>query len=146
MKHLRELEQDIKKLAMIVETKGIQISELADNLYEGHYQSITIKKTKNGIIADLYFHDEIDGKKQIAKMRYTYTKERTLMMIEEISGKKKHTLWNRESFVKELVDEVVKGMRLYLNKKEKKKFIKGLPLEVRAYFEDKKLYKEKRNV
>lgn len=143
MKHL-ELNQLIDKLTAIYLTQGVQPSELADAIFEESYLSMSSKKNFDSIEVILSFQEKCDitHVNHIRNIRYTYNLERYVLKIEESEDSKKYqTIWDRESIIQNLVNEIKGKLSAIGYEKEKvNKIMNTLPKDIKnKRFADLKL-------
>lgn len=111
-------------------TKGVSPSELADNIFDEDYLSISFSKTNEYIVGKLNFFDKGEVLQNIY-MLYTYSKDKRLVQIEEIVNGDKHLLWSRRSREEELITELLYFMNCCYNAQQIDEFISSLPEELK---------------
>lgn len=110
-----KLNELLDKLTAHYLYKGIQPSDLADNVFDEEYISMSVKTNKIGVCVDLvYFNiDETTLEKVKIIRRYQYNNERFIQTIEEFSNSKlpAKTLWCREQFYKDTIANIVSELK-----------------------------------
>lgn len=98
------IDKAIQNLLDLHLTRGVQPSELADNLFDSEYTEFGLSKKNSCLILDLAYVEEIEGGSQKISMRYTYNAERYLNRIEQKIGSGKFsTQWCRDTEVTKAV-------------------------------------------
>lgn len=126
MNYQKVVEYKIQMLVDLMLTKGVSPSELADNIFEKQYISISFSKVSGCIIGKLNFYENEKCVHDI-QMIYTYTGDKKLIRIEEEDNGKRHLLWDREKREEELVEELLYFMHYCYNSDQMEKFILSLP-------------------
>ncbi|MBY8946314.1 hypothetical protein J1G35_10595 [Pseudomonas sp. SH10-3B] len=94
------MDEAIQGLLNLHLTKGVQPSDLSNNLFDQEYVDFNIKKKNGALILDLSYMEETDELPQKISMRYTYNSDRYLVLIEQKIGTKKFNVqWCRLSAV-----------------------------------------------
>lgn len=94
------MDEAIQGLLNLHLTKGVQPSDLSDNLFDQEYTDFNIKKKNDALTLDLSYMEETDYHPQKVSMRYTYNLDRYLVLIEQKIGTGKFTTqWCRSSAV-----------------------------------------------
>lgn len=105
------LKRKLDDLIVLMLTKGVQPSELADNIFLDCYVKVSYEKTAEGVIGELVFLDETAGDFDKAVMRYHYDNERNIKRIEEESGGQVKTLWDRSFKETQIINEIIVALR-----------------------------------
>lgn len=94
------MNEAIQGLLSLHLTKGVQPSDLSDNLFDTEYTDLNLKKKNGLLILDLSYMEETDESPQKVSMRYTYNSDRYLLLIEQkIGSGKLHTQWCRNTAI-----------------------------------------------
>jgi len=94
------MDEAIQGLLNLHLTKGVQPSDLSNNLFDQEYVDFNIKKKNGALILDLSYMEETDELPQKISMRYTYNSDRYLVLIEQKIGTRKFNVqWCRISAV-----------------------------------------------
>ncbi|MCO5364570.1 hypothetical protein [Pseudomonas alliivorans] len=98
----------VDELSTLHVTRGVQPSELIDNLFEDDYVESSARKTSQGLVFELTFQEEDDdGASSKVSMRYTYDKNRHLLYVEQKVGAKRFSIqWDRAHSVQERLDKL----------------------------------------
>lgn len=122
---VRELVFDrLNVLTNIMLTKGVQPSDLADNIFLNEYISISLYKTNNSILCKIELVNNIF-------LHYRYTIDRELLSICEIINGVTQTLWDRETRECELLEDIINLAKLCYSEKQLNSFIDTLPLHLK---------------
>lgn len=98
----------VDELTTLRVTRGVQPSDLIDNMFEDAYVESTARKTSAGMVFDLTFLEaDDDGTSSKVTMRYTYDLHRHLTLVEQkVSAKKFSVQWARAQAVQERVEKL----------------------------------------
>lgn len=93
----------VDELTTLHVTRGVQPSELIDNLFEDDYVESSARKTSHGLVFELTFlESDEDGSSSKVQMRYTYDRCRHLVLVEQKVAAKRFTIqWDRARAVQE---------------------------------------------
>lgn len=93
----------VDELSTLHVTRGVQPSELIDNLFEDDYVESSARKTSQGLVFELTFHEaDDDGSSNKVTMRYTYDLSRHLVLVEQkVAAKRFAIQWDRTRAVQE---------------------------------------------
>ena len=93
----------VDELSTLHVTRGVQPSELSDNLFEDDYVESSARKTSQGLVFELVFSEQDeDGSSSKVTMRYTYDRSRYLVLVEQkMTAKRFSTQWDRTHAVLE---------------------------------------------
>ncbi|MBZ9534534.1 hypothetical protein HUN92_03835 [Bacillus firmus] len=119
----------LDNLIKLLLIKGIQPSELADNIFLSDYKSITFGKQNGYVVGELIFEEEISGIQTDVKLKYFYN-EKTIYRIEEEIFEKTTILWDREQKESDLVIEIVQLLKQHFTLRNVSQFISSLPKEL----------------
>jgi len=105
---LESIKMLVDELSTLHVTRGVQPSELIDNLFEEDYLESSARKTALGLVFELTFQEEDDeGAPSKVSMRYTYSNNRHLVRIEQKVGAKRFCIqWDRVQAVQERLDKL----------------------------------------
>lgn len=98
----------VDELSTLHVTRGVQPSELIDNLFEEDYVESSARKTSQGLVFELTFREaNDDGAPSKVIMRYTYDLNRHLLLVEQkVATKRFSVQWDRAHAVKERLDKL----------------------------------------
>lgn len=106
----------VDELSTLHVTRGVQPSELIDNLFEDDYVETSARKTSQGLVFDMTFQEtDDDGSSSKVTMRYTYDLSRHLVLVEQkVAAKRFSIQWDRARAVQERLGrlEALLGERL----------------------------------
>ncbi|MDI3390981.1 hypothetical protein QLG10_00885 [Pseudomonas sp. V98_8] len=93
----------VDELSTLHVTRGVQPSELIDNLFEDDYIESSARKTSQGLVFELTFQEvDDDGSPNRVTMRYTYDLSRHLVLVEQkVAAKRFSIQWDRARAVQE---------------------------------------------
>jgi len=93
----------VDELSTLHVTRGVQPSELIDNLFEENYVESSARKTPQGLVFELTFLEADDeGSSSKVTMRYTYDLNRHLVLVEQkVAAKRFAIQWDRPRAVQE---------------------------------------------
>ncbi|WP_223466863.1 hypothetical protein [Pseudomonas sp. GL-RE-26] len=101
------LDKAVQGLLDLHLTRGVQPSDLADNLFDVEYTDYSLKKRGSILILDLSYQEELEDSFQKICMRYTYSAERYLVKIEQRVGLSKFSVqWCRSIAIASAVADV----------------------------------------
>lgn len=100
---LESIKTLVDELSTLHVTRGVQPSDLIDNLFEDDYVESSARKTSHGLIFDLTFLEaDEDGSSIKVSMRYTYDSSRHLVLVEQkVAAKRFIIQWDRIQAVQE---------------------------------------------
>lgn len=100
---LESIKMLVDELSTLHVTRGVQPSELIDNLFEEDYVESSARKTTQGLVFELTFQEtDDDGSSSKVTMRYTYDLSRHLVLVEQkVAAKRFAIQWDRTSAVQE---------------------------------------------
>ncbi|CAN7159636.1 hypothetical protein [Pseudomonas umsongensis] len=98
----------VDELSTLHVTRGVQPSELIDNLFEDDYIESSARKTSQGLVFELTFQEaNDDGSPSKVTMRYTYDLSRHLVLVEQkVAAKRFSIQWDRAHAVQERLDKL----------------------------------------
>lgn len=93
----------VDELSTLHVSRGVQPSELIDNLFEDDYIESSARKTSQGLVFELTFQEaDDDGARSKVTMRYTYDLSRHLVLVEQkVAAKRFSIQWDRARAVQE---------------------------------------------
>jgi hypothetical protein len=99
----------INSLLALYSTKGVQPGELTDNIFDEEYQNFSIKKNVDTTITlTLNYIEQGEELAQNVYCRYTYDRNKMLLLIEQKLGASKYSIqWCRNAALTAAVDNVV---------------------------------------
>ncbi len=100
---LESIKMLVDELSTLHVTRGVQPSELIDNIFEEDYIESSARKTPQGLVFELTFQEaDDDGSSSMVTMRYTYDFNRHLMLVEQkVAAKRFAIQWDRTRAVQE---------------------------------------------
>ncbi|MHC5203121.1 hypothetical protein [Pseudomonas chlororaphis] len=100
---LESIKMLVDELSTLHITRGVQPSELIDNLFEDDYVESSARKTSQGLVFELTFQEaDDDGASSKVTMRYTYDLSRHLVRVEQkVAAKRFSIQWDRACAVQE---------------------------------------------
>lgn len=105
---LESIKSLVDELMTLHVTRGVQPSDLVDNLFEDAYVESAARKTSTGMIFEITFlESDEDVSSNKVTMRYTYDRNRHLVLVEQkISAKKFSIQWDRAQAVLERLGQL----------------------------------------
>lgn len=105
---LESIKMLVDELSTLHITRGVQPSELIDNLFEDAYVESSARKTSQGLVFELTFQEaDDDGSSSKVTMRYTYDLGRNLVLVEQkVAAKRFSVQWDRARAVQERLDKL----------------------------------------
>lgn len=105
---LESIKTLVDELTTLHVTRGVQPSDLIDNLFENDYVESTARKTPLGMVFELTFlESDEDGAPSKVTMRYTYDRDRNLTLIEQkVAAKRFSIQWDRSQAVQDLIGKL----------------------------------------
>jgi hypothetical protein len=101
------LDKAVQGLLDLHLTRGVQPSDLADNLFDVEYTEYSLKKRGAVLILDLSYEESLEDCSQKICMRYTYSMERYLVRVEQRIGSSKFSVqWCRSAAIAKAVADV----------------------------------------
>lgn len=100
---LESVKMLVDELSTLHVTRGVQPSELIDNIFEEDYVESSARKTPLGLVFELTFLEaDDDGSSSKVTMRYTYDLKRHLVLVEQkVAAKRFAIQWDRTRAVQE---------------------------------------------
>lgn len=98
----------VDELTTLHVTRGVQPSELVDNLFEDEYVESSARKTKAGLVFELTFMETVEEEAPVkVTMRYTYDHKRHLVLVEQkVAAKRFNVQWDRARAVQERIEKL----------------------------------------
>ncbi|CAB5592102.1 hypothetical protein N5D79_17165 [Pseudomonas sp. GD03817] len=98
----------VDELTTLHVTRGVQPSELVDNLFEDDYVESSARKTSAGLIFELTFTESVEEElSSKVTMRYTYDHNRHLVLVEQkVAAKRFSVQWDRARAVQERIEKL----------------------------------------
>jgi hypothetical protein len=89
----------VNALIALYFTKGVQPSELTDNIFDDDYRTVSSKRNSDQtVMVTLSYIDQGAESLQTVDCRYTYDAGRTLLLVEQKVGAGKYsTQWSRQA-------------------------------------------------
>lgn len=127
------IEKATSKLLAIYLSKGVQVSDLAENMFDMEYESFSVNRAKDKtVIALLTFIEVLEDGTQNIHMRYTYSEDQHLISIEQKIGSSRFQLqWRRHAAVASAVSELASALKYAGYSAEKiENAISSLPVDL----------------
>ena len=98
----------VDELTTLHVTRGVQPSELVENMFEDAYVESTARKTSQSMVFDITFlESDEEGQSSKITMRYPYDRDRYLTLVEQkISARKFSIQWDRALAVQERIEKL----------------------------------------
>ncbi|ERK99221.1 hypothetical protein O999_01130 [Pseudomonas putida LF54] len=95
----------VDELTILHVTRGVQPSDLIDNLFEDDYIESSARKTSDGLVFEITYQEaDEDGAVGKVTMRYTYDRSRHLVLVEQkLTAKRFSVQWDRTQAVQERI-------------------------------------------
>ncbi|MBP5060562.1 hypothetical protein HUT27_29770 [Pseudomonas chlororaphis] len=105
---LESIKSLVDELTTLHVTRGVQPSELVDNLFEDEYVESSARKTSDGLIFELTFTESVEEESPSkVTMRYTYDCNRHLVLVEQkVAAKRFSVQWDRARAVQERIEKL----------------------------------------
>ncbi|EJQ7927894.1 hypothetical protein ACQW7T_005353 [Pseudomonas aeruginosa] len=105
---LESIKTLVDELTTLHVTRGVQPSELVDNLFEDVYVESSARKTPDGLVFELTFTETVEDESSIkVTMRYTYDRNRHLVLVEQkVAAKKFSVQWDRARAIQERIGKL----------------------------------------
>ena len=133
----------ISKVNELVELrldKGINPSELMENIASDDYIEVSARKLFNGVQCNVIFFDNsiFSDAKVKYKYVYIYNKEMFLIEIKLIKNKVESIVWNREAEERRILEQIIDLFNSSkLSDYYRTKFIKSLPVDLYKILTDR---------
>lgn len=127
----KKIKPKLDELINLMLTVGVQPSELADNIFNNSYDKISYKKEGDFIIGELSFNEEQGSINYDVILRYFYTKDKTLIKIEEDILGEKCLLWERAHDEDTLIKDIINLMRKQYTTEQVTAFVSSLPEHIK---------------
>lgn len=105
---LESIKSLVDELTTLHVTRGVQPSELIENLFEDDYVESSARKSSDGLIFELTFTESVEEEapSQVT-MRYTYDRDRHLVLVEQkVAAKRFSVQWDRARAVQERIEKL----------------------------------------
>lgn len=131
---LESIKMLVDELSILHVTRGVQPSELIDNLFEDDYVESSARKTSQGIVFELTFRETDDnGSSSKVTMRYTYELNRHLVLVEQkVAAKRFSIQWDRAQAVQERLDRLEALLAERLSQEKIAKILSTMPQDYLA--------------
>jgi len=105
---LESIKSLVDELTTLHLTRGVQPSELIDNLFEDDYVESSARKTSDGLIFELTFTESVEEEaSSTVTMRYTYDRHRHLLLVEQkVAAKRFSVQWDRAQAIQERIEKL----------------------------------------
>lgn len=103
---LESIKSLVDELTALHIGRGVQPSELIDNMFEDAYVESATRKTSSGMVFEITFLESDEDERPVkVTMRYTYDCDRYLVLIEQKVAAKRFTVqWDRTTSVRKRVE------------------------------------------
>ncbi|WLG45008.1 hypothetical protein [Pseudomonas sp. FP1740] len=131
----------VDELTTLHISRGVQPSDLIDNVFENAYVESAAHKTSNGVVFEITFleADEDDRPVKVA-MRYTYDSSRHLVLIEQKVAAKKYAIqWDRAASIRQRVERLEAMLATSLPQEKVTAILSTIPDDFVAMFPRLKL-------
>lgn len=125
----------IDRLINIRLTKGVQPSDLANNIYLNNYEKLNFYKIEDKVIGELTFKEKIDDNFINTTLRYIYNKQNVLLRIEEQIYDNIRIEWDRDIIESNLINDIIDILRSTYSNEYIESFIKTLPNDLKCKIE-----------
>jgi hypothetical protein len=105
---LESIKSIVDELTALHTSRGVQPSDLIDNVFEDAYVESATRKTLGGTVFEISFLENDEDERPVkVMMRYTYDVNRYLVLIEQKVGAKRYiTQWDRGVSVRQRVENL----------------------------------------
>lgn len=120
-------------------TKGVQPSDLADNIFDNEYSNFFIEKKGKQLLLTCSFVEDMGNATQTVTMRYAYDQNRYLTRIDQKIGSKRFsTQWCRETKLKAALEQLSRALKSAgLSQRQISKVLSTLPPDIKSAFQSK---------
>lgn len=131
---LESIKTLVDELTTLHVTRGVQPSDLVDNLFEADYVESSARKTPLGMVFEITFLEpDEDGAPSKVTMRYTYDCNRHLTLIEQkVAAKRFSIQWDRAQAVQERIGKLEILLAEKLPQEKVAMILSTMPQEYRA--------------
>jgi hypothetical protein len=131
----------VDELTTLHVTRGVQPSELVDNIFEDDYVESASRKTQSGIIFEITFLETDDeGRASKVTMRYTYDHRRYLVLVEQkVAAKKFSVQWDRAVAIHDRVTKLEASLYEKLPQDQVQEILSTMPEDFAKQFPHLKL-------
>lgn len=138
---LESIKSLVDELTTLHISRGVQPSDLIDNLFEDAYVESAARKLSGGTVFEITFlESDEDERPAKVTMRYTYDNNRYLVLIEQkVAAKKYATQWDRGASVRQRVEELEAMLTANLPREKVAAILSTIPDDFIAMFPRLKL-------
>ncbi|RVD77569.1 hypothetical protein [Pseudomonas koreensis] len=131
----------VDELTTLHVTRGVQPSELVDNIFEDDYVESASRKTQSGIVFEITFLEtDDDGCASKVTMRYTYDQRRYLVLVEQkVAAKKFSVQWDRAVAIQDRVTKLEASLYEKLPQDQVQEMLSSMPEDFAQQFPRLKL-------
>jgi hypothetical protein len=124
----------VEELTTLHVTRGVQPSELIDNLFEEDYVESSARKTASGLVFELTFTESFEeASPSKVTMRYTYDLNRHLVLVEQkVAAKKFSVQWDRACAIQERIGKLEALLNARLPKAKVAQILATIPQDYLA--------------
>lgn len=131
--NFNEIISKVNELVELRLDKGINPSELMENIASDDYIEVSAKKLCNGVQCNVIFFDNsiFNDAKIKYKYVYIYNKGMFLSEIKLMKNRNESLVWNREAEERKILDQIIDLFnKNQMNDYYKTQFIKSLPVDL----------------
>lgn len=105
---LESIKSIVDELTALHISRGVQPSDLIDNVFENAYVESAARKTLEGMVFEISFLENDEDERPVkVMMRYTYDMNRYLILIEQkVAAKGYTTQWDRGIAVRQRIEKL----------------------------------------
>ncbi|MDG9782693.1 MULTISPECIES: hypothetical protein [Pseudomonadaceae] len=124
----------VDELSTLHVSRGVQPSELIDNLFENDYVGSSARKTSQGLVFELTFSElDEDGSLSNVTMRYTYDRSRFLVLVEQKVATKRFSIqWDRSYAIQERLRKLEAQLSSLLPREKVAEILSTIPQDYLA--------------
>lgn len=129
---MSEVNTSINRLLSLYLTKGVQPSDLVENLYDSEYTDFSIHKKNKSLILELAYLENTEEGSQKIIMKYEYDSERYLLAVKQkINSQRLSIQWCRSRALKMAISDFRTAViRAGLSTQEADKILLTLPSQL----------------
>ncbi|MEZ8319601.1 hypothetical protein [Vibrio splendidus] len=99
----------LDKLLATSLSKGVQPHELAESVFDNDYLDFQVSKNEESLVVVFSFQEQdCSDKTVLHKMRYTYSLDKELQLVEQKVGRSNFTIqWSRENTLSTILEQLI---------------------------------------
>lgn len=138
---LESIKSLVDELTALHISRGVQPSDLIDNVFEDAYVESAARKTLGGMVFEITFLENDDDERPAkVTMRYTYDSNRYLVLIEQkVAAKRYVTQWDRVVAIRQRVAALEAMLMVNLPREKVAAILSTIPDDFMAMFPSLKL-------